>query len=204
MIDPQTYIAAFAAVVALLAAGFAWRSSNHAKRNADKALGDIEPFIEVFQVEGTLYGNIPQVAVQITNHNRHSLHLSKLSFETNDGFIAYRVSDEDEQLALAGIVDVIMDEDEQEDATHYSYEPPLRLPGNRLLAGHPPAYEFVFQVTERGGSGDEWRTVVGVNIEFTLGDDHEVRRVNFQREVRRNEASEWNARFRSMPTTPKA
>jgi hypothetical protein len=204
-IEPQTIVSSIAAAIAAGAALIAWRSSIHAKRNADKALGEIDPFIEVFQIESTLYGGgIPRVAVQITNYNRRAMLLRRLEFETNDGFIAYRISDHDDQMALAGIVDaIIRDEGELDEVVQYSYDPPLRLPGNRSLGTNPPNYEFLYQVTEKVGRTTDWRTIVGINIEYAIDGTDKVHKEHFEREIMRNGVTEFTARFRSLPGAPK-
>jgi hypothetical protein len=199
-IEIQTLIGAVSALIAAGSALVAWQSSSHSKRNADKALGDVEPFIEMFQLESTFYGGkIPRVAVAITNYNRRAMLLHRIEFETNDGYIAYRVSDQDDRMALAGIVSAIVQGDrEPDDMVHYRYDPPLRLPGNRSLGANPPQYDFVFDVTPRDNS-EQWETIVGINVEYILdGDDKKVFR-RFERKIIKNGVKEFSERFRSLP-----
>lgn len=205
-IEPQTVVSSVAAIIAAGAALIAWRSSTHAKRNADKALGDIEPFVEVFQTEKSLYNSeTPCISVLMTNLNRRAMLLHKLELETNTEFIAYRTQGDDIELAFAGIIDVMVDDEAGYSAdTHYLYEPPLRLPGHPSLAGDPPQYEFQYHVLERNGKQMEWQTTVGVNVKFTLDGQTEPTELRLELEVHRNGVEEWRSRFRSIPTKPTA
>ena len=204
VMEPGAIVSGISAIVALVAAAISWSSSRHAKRNADKALGDLPPFIEVFQTEESIHGDrLPAIAVQITNYNRRAILLRRLDVEVDDRYTAFRTTRDDEtdvdKLALAGIVASNMDRE----YSHFVYNPPLRLPGNRLLGTTPPRYDFQFCVTVRESEFlGAWPAPAHVNIEYSVAGAEHVFQCQFDITLHRWSPGTFKSRFRVLPKSP--
>lgn len=133
-------IAGLALVVSGFAAFFAWRTSTEAKRQADAVLGDLPPIISLYQPTRDRYGSFANVAVEIVNHNRRPLYVTRWSFDFPDGMRIFQDHD-DQRATLGAIFDAVM-----RGKRDFVFDLPIRMPG--ASAQTPPPLEMaVFNVS---------------------------------------------------------
>lgn len=166
--DAGNWIAVVAALVACVAAFFSYRSSQQSKRTADKALGDLPPFIHVYQDPETgKVGDAPVVVIQVVNHNRRPMHIVGFEVVTNDGYIAYQ-STGDSRETIGHIISAVRD-DPAEIAGQIQ---DALVPGNVSLSVPTPV-EYRFVVTKNGDVMPS-TTDVGVTLVYRLNGDAET------------------------------
>ncbi len=80
-LKPNDYISVVSAVVAAIAAGFAFVSSKHAKRQADAVLGNVSASFSAYQDDYKTGEYAARVRFEIVNHNRKPLLVHKIWLE---------------------------------------------------------------------------------------------------------------------------
>lgn len=123
-LKPNDYISIVSAVVAAIAAGFAFVSSKHAKRQADAVLGEIPPSFGAYQNPTEEYSSIASLSIEIINHNRRALLIEEVSLEYPNTVLIYRDSSNSR-----AVIGEIMDAVTQGPRT-LSFEIPYRLRGS--------------------------------------------------------------------------